>query len=89
MSENNAQQKSSISQAETYEAIGAYWDTHSLDEHWDKTHDVEFTINAPRPHRVTIEPDVYERITTQAHTRGLSPETPVNLWLLERLQSAQ
>ena len=41
-------QKSSISNAGTPEEIGEFWDTHSLTDHWDKTHEVEFEVRAQR-----------------------------------------
>ncbi len=44
MEENNDSQKSSISNAGTPEEIGEYWDSHSLTDHWDKTHEVEFEM---------------------------------------------
>ena len=34
MSENK---KTDISKARTLEEIGEFWDTHSLDDHWDET----------------------------------------------------
>ena len=37
-------QKSSISNAGTPEEIGEFWDSHSLADHWDKTHEVEFEV---------------------------------------------
>lgn len=41
-----------------------------------------------RRHRITLDPDVYTQIEAQAQQRGISPETLINLWLLERLQKA-
>ena len=29
----------------TSEEIGEFWDTHSLADYWDETHEVEFQIN--------------------------------------------
>lgn len=90
MSENNEEtQVTSISQARTLEEIGEFWDTHSLADYWDQTHEVEFEVRAQRRRRVTLDPDVYARIADQAHARGLLPETLVNLWLAERLQETR
>ena len=86
MSENEDTTTTGISKARTLEEIGNYWDTHSLSEHWDQTHEVEFEIRAKRRYRVTIDPDVYSRLEAQAHARGVLPETLVNLWISERLQ---
>lgn len=87
MSESNDQQElTSISKAQTLEEIADFWDTHSLADHWDETHEVEFEVRARRRRRVTIDPDVYAQLEAQAHVRGVSLETLANLWLAERLQ---
>jgi hypothetical protein len=77
-----------ISQAQTPEEIAEFWDTHSLDDYWDQTHEVEFEVRAKRRRRVTLDPDIYQEVAAQARARGLVPETLVNLWLAERLQRA-
>lgn len=88
MSESNDQQElTSISKAQTLEEIADFWDTHSLADHWDETHEVEFEVRARRRRRVTIDPDVYARLEAQARVRGISLETLANLWLAERLQN--
>lgn len=85
MSENEDPQVTPISKARTLEEIGEFWDTHSLADHWDRTHEVEFEIRAQRRRRITLDPEVYTEVETEARERGLSPETLVNLWLAERL----
>jgi hypothetical protein len=87
--ENEDTPMTSISKAHTLEEIGDYWDAHSLSDHWDQTHEVEFEIRAKRRHRVTIDPDVYSRLEVQAHACGVLPETLVNLWVSERLQETK
>ena len=86
MNENNSVTLTSISKADTIEGIGEYWDTHSLADHWEETHEVEFEVRAQRRHRVVIEPELYQRVETQARQRGVQPETLINLWISERLQ---
>jgi len=86
MSKSRNTQITGISQTSTPEEVGEFWDTHSLAEYWDQTHEVEFEVRAKRRRRVTLDPDVYTKVAAQA--RGLSPETLVNLWLAERLQGA-
>lgn len=88
MSENNNPKVTSISKASTLEEIAEFWDTHSLDDYWDQTREVEFEVRAKRRRRVTLDPDIYTRVETQAKTRGVLPETLVNLWLAERLHAA-
>ncbi len=86
MSENDKLQLTSISKASTLEEIGEYWDTHSLADHWDETHEVELVIRAKRRHRVALDPDIYTRVEAEARVRGILPETLINLWISERLQ---
>jgi len=88
MSENNVQSTTAISQASTLTEIAEYWDTHSVADVWEQTHEVEFTIHAPRRRRVTLDPDVYSEVEERARSRGIQPETLVNLWLAERLRQA-
>jgi predicted alpha-1,6-mannanase (GH76 family) len=74
-------------QFDSVEAAADFWDTHSLSDYWDQTHEVEIEMRAQRRRRVTLDPEVWERIVDQARVRGVSPETLVNLWLLERTQA--
>ena len=85
MSENSDTQKSSISKTGTREEIAEYWDSHSLADHWEQTHEVEFEIRAQRPCRITVDAEIYERLEEQARMQGVTPETLVNQWLSEHL----
>lgn len=87
MSENNEIQLSSISHADSYEAIGEFWDTHSSADYWDQGYDVEFEIRVPRRHSVNIEAEAFERVASEARHRGITSETLINLWIAERLRS--
>jgi hypothetical protein len=42
---DTANDKSSISQAQSYEAIGEFWDSHSLADYWEQTEEADFTVN--------------------------------------------
>lgn len=86
MNASDSAKLTSISQARTEEEIGDFWDTHSLADYWDETHEVQFEVRARRRRRVTLAPEVYTRLEAQARLRGVLPETLVNLWLSERLQ---
>ena len=55
MDENSPNEKSNISKARTQEEIADYWDSHSLADHWDQTHEVEFDVRAQRPRRIAID----------------------------------
>ena len=87
MSENKETQITSISQTRTIEEIGEFWDTHSLDDYWDKTREVEFEMMVKPRNRIALEPDIYEQLKREAHRRGVVPETLVNLWLAEKLKA--
>jgi len=89
MDENSDTQKSGISKAGSPEEIADFWDSHSLSDHWDQTREVEFEVRAPRRHRITLDPEVYERLEERARTLGVTPDTLVNQWLSERLSTDQ
>ncbi len=89
MSENKNTLLTNISQAQTLEEIGEFWDTHSLNDYWDKTREVEFEVRAKQRKRITLEPEIYKELEVQARVRGIVPETLVNLWLAEKLQASK
>ena len=74
-----------ISKAQTLEEIAEFWDTHSLADYWEQTHEVEIEVRAERRRRVTLDPDLYSRVEAAARVRGVLPETLVNLWIAERV----
>ncbi|MBC8263361.1 MAG: hypothetical protein H8E47_04470 [Anaerolineales bacterium] len=47
---------------ESIEAAAAFWDTHSLADYWDQTHEVEIEVAAQRRRRVMIEPTLWEQV---------------------------
>ncbi len=85
MNESRDEQVTRISKAQSLEEIAHFWDTHSLADYWEQTHEVEFEVRAKRRRRVTLTPEVYEKIAAQARAQGVLPETLVNVWLAERL----
>jgi CopG antitoxin of type II toxin-antitoxin system len=85
MNENDDVQPTPISKARAPGEIAEFWDSHSLADYWDETHEVEFEIRAKRRPRVTLDPQVYDELEAEARARGVLPETLVNLWLAERL----
>jgi hypothetical protein len=88
MSESNDMGRTSISHAGSLEEIAQFWDTHSLDDHWDETHEVVFEVRALQRRRITLDPELYGKIEAQARQRGILPETLVNIWLAERVREA-
>ncbi len=86
MSESSDTRRTSISQAASVEEIAEFWDSHSLADHWDETHEVDVEVRAERRRRVTLAPQVYTEVEELARRQGILPETLVNLWLVERLR---
>jgi hypothetical protein len=73
---------SGISQAETDEKIGEFWDTHDFTE-FDNPDaaDVRFEITCAVP----LDPELFTALEKQARQRGVQVETLVNLWLQQKL----
>ena len=86
MSAAKDKKTASTSGAKSVEDVGEFWDSHSLADHWDETREARVKLRAARRRRVTIAPEVYAEIAAQAHRRGVSPETLVNLWLTEHIE---
>jgi hypothetical protein len=79
-----AENKSSISQATSYEAIGEFWDEHDFTDFDDpELPDVTFEMQDA----VRIEVSLLTLIEKVAVSRGVSAETLINLWLQEKLQT--
>lgn len=88
MGESREENITDISGARTLKEISDFWDAHSLADFWDQTQEAEFEVRAQRRRRVTLEPEVYSQIADRARARGITPETLINVWLVERLQQA-
>jgi hypothetical protein len=77
-----ANNRSSISQAETLEEMGEFWDTHDFTDYDDPTlPDVEMTVSS----LVAIEAELLAALEEQAQRRGVTVETLVNLWLQQKM----
>ena len=71
----------------TPEEIGEFWDTHSLSDYWDETHEVDFQVNLKLKHNlVPVEREIAEQINAHATEQGVSAEKLVNFWLREKLK---
>jgi hypothetical protein len=86
MNESKDNKLTGISKAGTVEEIAEFWDSHSLADYWDQTKEVEFEVRAKHRRRITLAPEIYTQVEAQARTRGISPETLIHLWVVERLQ---
>ena len=61
--------------------MGAFWDTHDFTDYDTDAPDVTFVISRT----ISIEADLLTALEQQAHLRGVSVETLVNLWLQQKL----
>lgn len=78
----DANRLSSISQADTDEKIGEFWDTHDFTDFDNSAApDVKFEITCAVP----IEVELFAALEKQAQQRGVQVETLVNLWLQQKL----
>lgn len=78
--------KSSISQAQSYREIGEFWDRHDVTDYWEQTEAVEFEVNLESDVRlVALEPDLASKANEVAWKKGISLETLLNLWVREKL----
>ena len=78
----DANNVSRISQADTLEKMGEFWDTHDFTDFDNlETPDVEFQIACAVP----IELDLLAAVEQQARQRGVQVETLINLWLQQKL----
>jgi hypothetical protein len=85
MSEN----KSSISQAQSYQEMGEFWDTHEVTDYWDQTEAVEFEVDIQSEVRYcALEKTLAAKVSEIAWQKGISVETLVNLWVREKVEEA-
>lgn len=79
-----AKNKSSVSKADSYEAIGNFWDEQDFADIDNLAEpDVVFEIQDT----VRIEAELLNNLQKVAASQGVSIETLINLWLQEKLHS--
>lgn len=75
-----------ISQSHTLEEMAEFWDTHSLADFEDQTHEVEMAFDpVARRSLVSIEPELMQDLRRIARKRQVSTQTLVNVWLQQRV----
>ncbi|KAM3112714.1 CopG family antitoxin [Phormidesmis sp. 146-33] len=79
--------KTSISNANSYEEIGEFWDTHSLDDYWEQTQPVEFIVNlGSNKTYYSLDANLAEQVKAIAQRQGISPEKLLASWIQEKLR---
>lgn len=76
---------SSQSKTDSLGRMGEFWDTHDFTEFDSDTPDVKIEVTCAVP----VEIDLLAQIEQQAHQRGVSVETLVNLWLQQKIAESQ
>ena len=72
--------KTSISGANSYQAIGEFWGNHDLGDYWDKTKPAEFEISIGAERRYSpIDKNLSNQLKPIAQKHGISTETLINL----------
>lgn len=78
--------KSTISQAESYREIGEFWDTHDVTDYWDATEPVEFEVDIRSETRYyALDKELAKNVQQIAGRRGITAETLLNLWVQEKV----
>jgi hypothetical protein len=78
--------KSSVSQAESYREIGEFWDTHDAIDYWDATEPVEFEVDIHSETRYyALDKELAKNVQQIAGSRGITTETLLNLWVQEKV----
>jgi hypothetical protein len=72
---------SSISEADSLEKMGKFWDKHDFTDFDTEIADVEFDVSCAAP----IELNHLSNVEKQAQIRGVKTETLINLWLQQKL----
>ena len=81
--------KTSISQAQSYQEIGEFWDTHDLGEFWEQTTSAEFEVDIQSESTYyAIAPVLARKLRELAHRQGISGQTLLNLWVQEKMLEA-
>ena len=80
-----AEDRSSISGAQSYREIGEFWDEHDLGEYWEQTSPAEFDLDIRSSATYyPVETYLAARLRSIAAQRGISAETLLNLWVQEK-----
>jgi len=80
--------KTSTSQANTYQDIGAFWDEHDATDFGEQT-EVEFDVNIQSQRRYySLDKHLSLELRRIAKARGVSEETLLNMWVQEKINQS-
>ena len=74
-----------VSNASSYQEIGAFWDEHDSAEFGEQA-EVEFTVNIQSQRRYySLDKYLAQKLKNIARLRGISEETLLNIWVQEKI----
>ena len=80
--------KTSISNANTYQDIGEFWDGHDAAEFGEQT-EVEFDVGIQSQRRYySLDNHLSKQLRRIARVRGISEETLLNMWVQEKINQS-
>ncbi len=81
--------KTTISDAGSYQEIGAYWDKQDATE-FGEQEPVEFEVQIrSQRHYFPVEGQLWQKLRRLADRRGVSEETLLNIFLKERIDQLE
>ena len=87
--ESTNKNKSSISNATSYEEMGEFWAENDTTEYWEETYPVDFEVELEDSESLIyygIDKSISQQIFSVAQKKGLPPRDLINLWLGEKLK---
>ena len=72
---------SRVSNMDSLEKMGEFWDTQDFTDYDSDAPDVDFKVTFA----VSIELELFSMVEEQANLRGVKVETLVNLWLQQKV----
>lgn len=76
-----------IPEFSSYEEEANFWDNFDTADLMEEGEEwFHFDVPDPRAIRIAIVPEIAKQLRERARARGISVETLVNVWLMERLE---
>lgn len=77
---------SSVSNTRSYEEMADFWDTHSLADYEEQTHEAEVIFEPEAQYTyVSIERELMNHLRQIARQQQVSPQTLIDLWLRNQM----
>jgi hypothetical protein len=81
--------KTPISKAQSYQELAEFWSKTDLSKHWDETQPAAFEVDIQSEKRYyALDLEISAAMARIAHQRGVSAETLLNLWVMEKIRES-